>query len=90
MELLEDYDIIILYHPGKASVAVDALSQKASSMGSLAFLKTEERSFPLEIHSLSRQMVQLYIYPPHSVLAFIEVRSTLIDQIHAHQFDNEN
>ncbi|WMV24568.1 hypothetical protein MTR67_017953, partial [Solanum verrucosum] len=32
LELLKDYDMDILYHPGKANVVVDALSQK--SMGS--------------------------------------------------------
>ena len=26
MELLKDYDITILYHPGKANVVVDAIS----------------------------------------------------------------
>ncbi|XP_070050542.1 uncharacterized protein, partial [Nicotiana tomentosiformis] len=34
LELLKDYDIDILYHPGKANVVADALSRK--SMGSLA------------------------------------------------------
>jgi hypothetical protein len=30
LELLKDYDLEILYHPGKANVVVDALSRKAS------------------------------------------------------------
>ena len=29
LELLKDYDVDILYHPGKANVVVDALSRKA-------------------------------------------------------------
>ncbi|XP_070054553.1 uncharacterized protein [Nicotiana tomentosiformis] len=37
LELLKDYDIDILYHPGKANVVADALSQK--SMDSLAHLE---------------------------------------------------
>jgi len=33
MELLKEYDITILYHPGKANIMADALSRKAGSMG---------------------------------------------------------
>ena len=29
MEYLEDYDFLLHYHPGKANVVVDALSQKS-------------------------------------------------------------
>ena len=38
LELLKDYDMTILYHPGKANVVAGALSRKAVSMGSLAML----------------------------------------------------
>ncbi|EOY03318.1 Uncharacterized protein TCM_018216 [Theobroma cacao] len=50
MELLKDYDCTILYHPGKANVVADALSQK--SIGSLAHISTDRRSLVREIHSL--------------------------------------
>ncbi|XP_070056724.1 uncharacterized protein [Nicotiana tomentosiformis] len=43
LELLKDYDITILYHSGKANMVTDALSRKAESMGSLAFISAEER-----------------------------------------------
>nr|GEX03915.1 reverse transcriptase domain-containing protein [Tanacetum cinerariifolium] len=39
IELLSDYDFVILYHPGKANVVVDALSRK-------------EREKPLRVRSL--------------------------------------
>ena len=35
MELLEDYDFELLYHPSKANVVTDALSRKSSQLASL-------------------------------------------------------
>ena len=49
MELLKDYDITILYHPGKANVVADALSRKAGSMGSLAHLLVSRRPLAREV-----------------------------------------
>ncbi|XP_070041145.1 uncharacterized protein [Nicotiana tomentosiformis] len=49
LELLKDYDITILYHPGKANVVVDALSRKAESMGSLAYIPVGERPLVLDV-----------------------------------------
>ncbi|XP_060202200.1 uncharacterized protein LOC132630661 [Lycium barbarum] len=40
-EMLKDYDMSILYHPGKALVVADALSRKAVRVGSLACLQIE-------------------------------------------------
>ncbi|XP_070054336.1 uncharacterized protein [Nicotiana tomentosiformis] len=48
IELLKDYDIDILYHPGKANVVVDALSWK--SMGSLAHLEAYQRPLAQEVN----------------------------------------
>ena len=50
MELLKDYDITILYHPRKANVVADALSRKAGSMGSLAYLQVSRRPLAREVH----------------------------------------
>ncbi|WMV38958.1 hypothetical protein MTR67_032343 [Solanum verrucosum] len=57
LKLLKDYDVTIQYHPGKANMVADALSQKTKEVG---------------------------------VLASIEVRATLIEEIKAKQFENEN
>ena len=40
MEYLEDYEFTLHYHPGKANVVVDALSQK--SQGVLASVASRE------------------------------------------------
>ncbi|XP_070034362.1 uncharacterized protein [Nicotiana tomentosiformis] len=55
LELLKDYDITILYHPGKAGVVVDALSHKAESLSSLTYLSIAERPLALDVQALANQ-----------------------------------
>ena len=57
LELLKDYDVDILYHPGKANVVEDALSRK--SMGSLTDVQPERRDMVREIQRLSSLVVRL-------------------------------
>ncbi|XP_060172736.1 uncharacterized protein LOC132603619 [Lycium barbarum] len=57
LELLKDYDVDILYHPGKANVAADALSRK--SMGSLADVPSESKEMVRDIHQLASLGVRL-------------------------------
>ena len=49
LELLKDYDITIIYHPGKANVVANALSRKTTSMGSLAYILVGERPLDLDV-----------------------------------------
>ncbi|XP_070032578.1 uncharacterized protein [Nicotiana tomentosiformis] len=88
LELLKDYDITILYHLGKVNVVADALSRKAESMGSLAFISVEERPLDLDIQSLANRLVRLDILEPSQVLACIVAQSSQFDQIKAHEFDD--
>ena len=53
LELLKDYDITILYHPGKANVVADALSRKSASMGSFAYIPVGERPLDLDVQALA-------------------------------------
>jgi hypothetical protein len=79
MELLKDYDCTILYHPGKANVVADALSRK--SMGSLAHLADSKRPILQEFQQLVDSGVQLEIGPSKALLAYVQIRSTLVDEI---------
>ncbi|CAN4076667.1 unnamed protein product [Withania somnifera] len=53
IELLKDYDMSILYHPGKANVVADALCRKSVGMGSLAALSIYERPLAIEVRFLA-------------------------------------
>ena len=56
LELL-DYDMSVLYHPGKANVVEDALSR--SFMGSVAYIEEDKRDLAHEVHHLARLGVRL-------------------------------
>ena len=53
MELLEDYDFELLYHPGKANVVADALSRKSSQLASLivSYWRSIEDLGPYDLHA---------------------------------------
>ncbi|XP_070017938.1 uncharacterized protein [Nicotiana sylvestris] len=88
LELLKDYDITIIYHPGKANMVANALSRKTESMGSLAFIPAADRPLALDVQSLANKLVRLDISEPSRVLACVVTRSSLLGQIKARQFDD--
>jgi len=49
---LKDYDMSVLYHPGKANVVADALSRV--SMGSVSHVEEEKRELARDVHRLAR------------------------------------
>ena len=76
MELLKDYDCTIEYHPGKANVVVDALSQKLT--GSLHYIRATRMPILIELRKLN---VELNVNAPDCIFATLKVRPILMEQI---------
>ena len=57
LELLKDYNMSILYHPGKANVVDDALTRL--SMGSTSYVDEGKRELEKDVHKLARLRVRL-------------------------------
>ncbi|XP_070045423.1 uncharacterized protein [Nicotiana tomentosiformis] len=88
LELLKDYDITILYHPGKANVVAGALSKKSASMGSLAYIPVGERPLALDGQALANQFVRFDVSEPSRVLACTVARPSLFERIRDWQDDD--
>ncbi|WMV32713.1 hypothetical protein MTR67_026098 [Solanum verrucosum] len=73
---------------GKANVVVDALSRKTVSMGSLALLQAGERPLTRDVQSLANSFMRLDILESGKVLAYMEAKSSLLEQIRAQQFND--
>ena len=84
LELLKDYDVDILYHPGKANVVADALSRK--SMGSLTDVQPERRDMVQEIQQLSSLGVRLANSEDSGVSIREVAESSIIDEVKRHQY----
>ena len=89
MELLKDYDITILYHPGKANVVADALSRKERSMGSLAHLQVSRRPLAREVQTLANDFMRLEVLEKRGFLACLEEISSFLDTIKENKFADE-
>ena len=89
MELLKDYDITILYHPGKANVVADTLSRKTGSMGSLAHLQVSRRPLAREVQTLANDFMRLEVNEKGGLLACMGARSSFLDKIKGKQFNDE-
>ena len=66
----------------------DALSRKAESLGSLAYLPVAERPLALDVQALANQFVRMDISEPSRVLACVVSQSSLYDRIRERQYDD--
>ena len=80
MELLNDYDFDLHYHPGKANKVVDALSPK--SVASLASLVETSLHLKDDVQKLELQLII-------SRLTALSVRPNLLEQIKDGQYADE-
>ena len=78
---MKEYDITVLYHPGKANVVADALSRKAGSMGSLAHLQVSRCPLARELKTLANDFMRLEVLEKREFLACVEARSSFLDEI---------
>ena len=80
LELIKDYDCTIEYHPKKANVIADALSQKTSS--TLANIHGHKLPMMLGMRSMG---VQLEVDKVGALLANLHIRPPLFDKVRERQ-----
>ncbi|XP_020094886.1 uncharacterized protein LOC109714597 [Ananas comosus] len=76
LELLKDYDVDILYHPGKVNVVADALSRKSAE--NLAMWVTNRTPVWLDMERMNIEVVAPEI--PAQLMALV-VQPTLLERI---------
>ena len=74
MELIKDYDLVIDFHPKKANVVADALSQKSSM--TLAHIRITYVPLLLDLKTLRVSLDCAY---NDALVASFVVRPTLVD-----------
>ncbi|XP_070054407.1 uncharacterized protein [Nicotiana tomentosiformis] len=86
LELLKDYDIDILYHPGKANVVADVLSRKY--MGSLSHLESYQRPLAKEFHQLASLGVRLTDSNEGGEIVQNRAESSLVVEVKEKQYND--
>ncbi|KAL7210772.1 hypothetical protein ACSBR2_013779 [Camellia fascicularis] len=76
LELIKDYVLQILYHPGKANTVVDALSRK--SIGNLACLLTGQKELLCDLEKFE---IEIVLREQGGTIAAISAQPALIKEI---------
>ena len=79
LELLKDYDMIILYHPCNANVVVDALSKL--SMGNISRVEEEKKELAKDVHRLACLGVRLIDFTEGDIMVINGAESSLVSEV---------
>ena len=79
LELLKDYDLSILYHPGKANIVADSLSRL--SMGSTAHVEEGKRELAKDVHILACLGVRLLDSVEGGIAVANGAESSLVSEV---------
>ena len=74
--MLKDYDMSVLYHPGKANVVVHALSHM--TMGSVSHLDKDKKDLAREVHRLACLGVRSESSPDGGAIVHHNSESSLV------------
>ena len=83
LEILKDYDMSVLYHPGKVNVVAYALSH--ISMGSVSHVKEEKRELARDVHRLARLGVRLEDSPKGGAMVRHNSESSVVVDVKSKQ-----
>ena len=83
LELLKDYDMRVLYYPGKANVVADALSRM--TMGSISHFDETKKDLAREVHRLARLGVRLESSPDGGAIDHHNIESYLVVEVKSKQ-----
>ncbi|XP_070048552.1 uncharacterized protein [Nicotiana tomentosiformis] len=86
LELLKDYDVDILYHPGNENVVADALRRR--SMGSLSYLQPEKWGIAHEIHKFAILGVRLLDLGDIGIIIQDTTTSSLVTKVKERQYED--
>ena len=75
LELLKDYDMSVLYYPGKANVVAHSLSRM--TMGSVYHLDEANKDLAREVHTLARLGMRLESSPDGGAIVYHNSESSL-------------
>ena len=83
VKLLKDYDMNVLYHPGKADVVVDALIHM--TMGSVSHVEEAKKDLVRDVHRMARLGVRLEDSPDGCFMVHHNSESSLVVEVNSKQ-----